>query len=988
MRIWWAIRFIIILGLIGVIFDLVKFRQFGVNAAVCTGSGEHFYFEHSCVYDSAYGYDCSNSQYGVDEECVDHGYPSCYYVGKSGTVCKNTGWNDSCAYTTIDLPVGTDGTCAWCYPDCSCAAWTCTGDTCTDPTCSTSCAGTAGATNGDWGDCDANCDRSCVGAYCGGTCTATKPTCAVNGTWGAWSPGCSPECGQPVTRTCDGASCGGTCLADGEGVITSKTCGTGDLGTPAAPTPIWPISVGTTIACSTSSIGLRWSAVNDGLADGYGLALRHESDPDNNLSWNTVVGAGITGFLMNSNLGSSGTYTWYVTSYNNTCNSYGIGTTFGDWKAGYFCKECETCANRCDQPRNCNNRVCTGEDNGNPLAPTPVSPTGTSINPAIFPLNIASITFDWNDVALLTDYYRVYVYDSSNTLVASNTGVSIPTTQIAFGPFNTAGLFHWYVQAINSTCNGINGGIDIGPTSTHQYFRINTTPDLNPVPTSFLVLKNSEDITVPVDVGSSNHICQPIFTEEASPPADRRQIKLVVTASDADGGSEISSIAVRLNVGTSANSAGGVTGQWSFISPPSCTTSGNNKTCTFHMNLLDNLNNPSLYNLEARVVDIWGATSGWVDSGRDLKIWDCLVDTSGSLYEAEDGKPVCANPLSYNKKIEPEIGFNSIVFDNTSQSQPVDMTETIPANYGPPDSLVWGRTYLPLINGGVIGNLDGTLLATNRVTRIIDTGGVGTTYCPGSQFRIGNGPQALISAYSINPSAQIDFSYIRDQEGWYQVVGAGVKGRTGVQSGVPVTALQKALTWSGVGNTNGLVSSNDLMNNINGCSESTCLWGNPNNWYLEQNTNDNDIYNYNYFYNNFYVKAGVGVTGTGWSGRPAEGVYFVKNGLTIDTGSSLADLNTKTMLVVVNGGITIAPNVKRLDGIYIADGIISVGGTSVDQLNINGMLYAGGSVRLYRSFTNKTDNNTAPAVKVNYSPGLIFNLPPEIMKVISGWREE
>jgi len=52
------------------------------------------------------------------------------------------------------------------------------------------------------------------------------------------------------------------------------------------------------------------------------------------------------------------------------------------------------------------------------------------------------------------------------------------------------------------------------------------------------------------------------------------------------------------------------------------------------------------------------------------------------------------------------------------------------------------------------------------------------------------------------------------------------------------------------------------------------------------------------------------------------------------------------------------------------------------------MLYARGNIRLYRSFSDKTVNNTTPAVKINYSPGLIFNLPPEIMRVLSGWREE
>jgi len=94
------------------------------------------------------------------------------------------------------------------------------------------------------------------------------------------------------------------------------------------------------------------------------------------------------------------------------------------------------------------------------------------------------------------------------------------------------------------------------------------------------------------------------------------------------------------------------------------------------------------------------------------------------------------------------------------------------------------------------------------------------------------------------------------------------------------------------------------------------------------------------------------------------------------------------MMVVVSGNININPTVTGLDGIYIADGNISVGGTNSVPLTINGMLYAGENIHLLRSFTDKTTNNTTPAVKVNYTPGLIFNLPPEITKILSGWREE
>jgi len=91
---------------------------------------------------------------------------------------------------------------------------------------------------------------------------------------------------------------------------------------------------------------------------------------------------------------------------------------------------------------------------------------------------------------------------------------------------------------------------------------------------------------------------------------------------------------------------------------------------------------------------------------------------------------------------------------------------------------------------------------------------------------------------------------------------------------------------------------------------------------------------------------------------------------------------------VVNGNMTIDQSVNNVDGIYVAKNI-SVGGSSNTQLKINGMLYApnGGNIRLNRSFTTKSDNNTTPAVVVNYRPDMIFALPGKLNKILSGWRE-
>lgn len=531
-------------------------------------------------------------------------------------------------------------------------------------------------------------------------------------------------------------------------------------------------------------------------------------------------------------------------------------------------------------------------------------------------------------------------------------------------------------------------------------FRINYMPELKPTPPAptptlpppaptpttmpvdnFLELENSDNEPVPYDIDTKNHTCQIIFAESTNP----RQIKFVVTATDEDGSGEITNLEVRLNTATTVDINGNISGNWSLATPVNCTTTAKTKTCTFRMNLNDTLN-AQIYNLEARATDSWGDTSGWIDSGRDLKIWDCLVQTSGTLYKAIDAVQNCPSN-GFDVPIDSVVGFNSIVFSDTPD---VIMTDNDLDSYGPPNNIVWGKTYLPLINGGDALNIDGTLLATNRITRITDTGAGTADQCTNSQFKIGNEsgvPGALISAYSATPQARIDFSFLRDQEAWYQVFGAGVKGKAGVESGVPITATNKTLTLSGSNTDNGLVSSNNFLANLNGCNDSTCLWGNPNNWWLEQNTNDSIIYNYNYFYNNFYVKAGIGkIKDNSWGGWATDEIYFVSESLDIKDGLTVP--NGETMMVVVNGDINVDSSIDRLDGIYIANGNISVGGTSTAELNINGMLYARGNISLSRGFTDKTENNKNPAIKVNYSPGLIFKLPPEVQRVLSGWREE
>ncbi len=479
---------------------------------------------------------------------------------------------------------------------------------------------------------------------------------------------------------------------------------------------------------------------------------------------------------------------------------------------------------------------------------------------------------------------------------------------------------------------------------------------------------NGRDIT---DAQNRLHICDPFLSDESPHP---RSVVYVAWLNNLNGCGDIDANSVKMKwLGNNAEIA--MTKLASYQSGPCAYTA----TVTYPTDT----NIPSAQGFQITMKSIsGGVTTDWTTVTPDLKlkVWNCQVPVSGTLYDGSAGQ-VC--PDGGFTTLGNELGFSSLVFDSSSDD--ITATITSPSSYAGVN-LIWAKSYLPLINGGIpAGNIDGNLQGSNRVTRVTDLG-TGQRLCTSSQIDLWNGQ---VSPYSASPMAQIDFSFIADQEAWYQMVGAGVKSRILLQYGVPVTVLpetSKFLTLGDATRDNGLVSATNFLN-INGNNLKDDM-GSPNNWYIQQNTNDYDIYNYNYFYNNFYVKAGVGEILTDWSNAEPDNIYFVNGNLNINSNSPVVDPNTQTMIIIVRENITIQSNVTQLDGIYIADGSITAIGDNSAPLTINGMLYAGGSVGLYRSFSDKTVNNTTPAVKVNYSPGLIFNLPPEIMRILSGWKEE
>ncbi|MDD3998875.1 MAG: hypothetical protein PHR98_02080 [Candidatus Shapirobacteria bacterium] len=790
---------------------------------------------------------------------------------------------------------------------------------------------------------------------CGVICGAHSSDC-----W--WSEECTPDWPDPL---CDGL-CGHLVdytVGDGCGNVhwcdaTGPCCSATDPDTPTLSAP----GTGTTVPVN-QSVNLDWDAISS-----WGTGCPQDNDYEvcvmsNNSTCDYVnlTAQGETNTNYNGwtpTVGDTAVY-WKIRAHNGSNRA-----TSSTWN---FCVEDQLCTSpQCGEVRKCGTPNCPNTDNGAPEAPTIISPSGTSDSPTLIAGNAPqAVTLSWNAVEK-AERYIVGLYNSAGTVIWNPTDITTTSTTTAELP---AGVYHWRVRGVNDDCT-------VGQqseASNFGYFRINSPPTIVKI-----LVANSNTNLVPNDNTTDNHICKSEFMGTTNP----REVVFGIFINDPEGVGDSGPPPVL---------------HWNGQNYPTAWTGtgGGNNAAQVRVDYASYVGAPpqSLHEVTATYSDRWGAsvvsTLPVLPTNRlNWKVWDCQVPTSGTLYKAVDAQQICFNGTGFSEPVDVGVSFDSIIF---SDSPDVTMTVTKPAYFGT-NSIVWGKTYLPLINGGsLLGDIDGDLLADVRKTRIIDLA-VGTTTCPsGSSLEIGYTTAGVynVNPYSSEPRARIDFSFIRDQEAWYQVVGAGVKSRNDLEYGVPVTA-PAAIKFLTLGNStvyNGLVSATSF-DNINGNNNNE--FGGPlpyENWYLGQNTNDDDIYNYNYFYNNFYVKTGIGeIKNNSWGGWATNQIYFVNENLNINQNLSVA--NGETMMVIVSGDIIIDPSVTQLDGIYVADGEISAGGINGSQLVINGMLYAGGDIRLYRSFVVKRINNTTPAVKVNYSPGLIFNLPPEIMRVLSGWREE
>jgi hypothetical protein len=522
-----------------------------------------------------------------------------------------------------------------------------------------------------------------------------------------------------------------------------------------------------------------------------------------------------------------------------------------------------------------------------------------------------------------------------------------------------------------------------------------------------LVIKDPipPDAVIPPDIvgvggaSSLNQICE--TDDDDSPWFTGRQVKFEVTATDTLGGGAITEIKLRLanaNTENTVSSLGTKTGDW-IINGITTSTGVNTKTVTFFMYFPESLNSNDLYNMSVWASNQYSNT-GWVNTGRSFKVWDCNVPLSGNMFDSSDVlSAVCSTGDGFTELALPSMNFSSVSIRKILVGEIATILTVPTVDSGPGGnsysggSLVWGGQY------EIKPNDD--LAASSLKYRWIDavTDVVLSDGCKDVDNTITNN---VVDPYNNNPALKVDFSAIRNQDPWMQVVGGGVQSKfKKIDGGIPTTCFYDA---SGVCIPAMSINSGTLMDNglvaapnfsySSGCiwGEGKCFGGKPNDWrYLGNVVNGN--YSYEYFYSNYFVSKGIGYTFPGDTTMAmikevgGTGVIFVNGDLDINEDNEVLATTNQFLMIVVKGNINIETSVNKVEGILIANRDIGASGSSEIQLRINGMLVSGADVKLSRGYITAITNNTQPGTVVTYRPDLLFNMPATLSKILTSWKQ-
>lgn len=453
----------------------------------------------------------------------------------------------------------------------------------------------------------------------------------------------------------------------------------------------------------------------------------------------------------------------------------------------------------------------------------------------------------------------------------------------------------------------------------------------NPPTFESLTIRNISGGIVSPDSENRNQICDTNFENS-------RQITFNVTASDLDIGDSLS-----------------VTLSWNghnfdYLGK-------NENIYTFGLNsgaIPSDWNNSSVHPLVVTITDSKGSTV--TNSSRYFKIWDCQLPVSGGIYDSTGVIVSCSTGSGFTNLANRNVlNFKSLVFHNTNnENDDPSMTKSdTESTYT--GVLTWGNSYNAEFNSDIS-------ISDQKIR--VNSG----AYCPNWTV-----DTSVIDPYSTSPSALIDFTGIIIKDPWWQTQNGGVISNL-IKGEVPTTCNGCKLS------PDGLISSLNI-NNV-GKSIGSDWWlykGKPFSVTKDINTN------YNYFFNQYLAKKGIGVTNATLTdiinnGNP--GVYFVDGNLNI-TDNIIK--NGNFLMIIVNGDIGVTDSVTRVDGILVANNI-SASGSNDTQLIFNGSLYTSNDVDFSRDHKTRVKNNTAPAVVVNYDPSLIFNMPKEVTKVLTNWQ--
>lgn len=496
----------------------------------------------------------------------------------------------------------------------------------------------------------------------------------------------------------------------------------------------------------------------------------------------------------------------------------------------------------------------------------------------------------------------------------------------------TDGTYDWYCAGTAGTCGGATG-------STAYCGAIR---DFAPTLSSLVLRTYEGNSIVAAESGNRNQICQSAFKTSTNPNG----IRFVVTGADVQGVADISSIQVRLR-GNNTYTFAAVAASGGVVTIPVDLAVSGVASGTYNIDVLVNDWHYSL-------------NSGWVDTGRDFKYWDCKVSVSGGFYDGSAGQ-ICPN---FSSALATDANFKSLTFTSPGSGLSSVMTVNSNPTYNDGgNKLTWGAaTY--------VASLNADLAATDLSLRLIDLG-IGTTRTCSStlSFTLDNN---MVDPYAATPNLRADFSATVDQDSWFQAINSGILSKSLVKNYVPTTC--RAPTCTPAMSINGLVSA-PVINNTSDIPHSS-----PNNWWYSSSSLISQI--------NYYEKfksLGIGETINGDLNDliDKDGLVLVNGNINISQDKTVGVGGF--LMLIASGDITIAPEVTKVEGVLVGRNI-NIGGTNSNQLVINGSLYGTDEVRISRSYTNKRINNASPAVKVNLRPDFIFKIPSEISNKVTNWK--